>query len=96
MSALLVAGATAQDDLVAPLAVLKKGQVIDRDPLTKLTTTVTAIGQVGARRTVVITEENEIERMEYHYDARSGGLVRLRAINRLHHQDTLVRLVSTR
>jgi len=78
------------------LATLTTGQVLDKDPLTKVTTTVTHVGPIGERNMVVITEENPIQRIEYHYDARSGGLLRLHATNSRFHTDTLFRLKSTR
>ena len=55
----------------AGLAKLRQGQVLDRDPLTKVTIQVTGVG--GGR--VTVSEIGQVHRMAYTYDARTGMLV---------------------
>ena len=62
----------------AALRTLRGGQVIDQDPSTKITTTVSYVGNgpTGARE-VVISEVSQVQRLDYAYDLSSGLLVGL-------------------
>lgn len=55
---------------------LRPGTTIDRDAWTHLVTTVEYVGEVDGRRVCVLAETSPSYRLEYHYDLRSGGLVR--------------------
>lgn len=74
----------------AALARLTPGQVIDRDQVTRVVTTV---GQ-GTGNLVSITEANEVNRLDYGYDPRSGMLVHVRSIDGILNVVMELRLVS--
>jgi len=70
---------------IAPedLAKLKPGQVIDeKDKWTYVSLRVAHKGPLGGRKTVVLREESPIFTVDYHYDMRSGGLVRVHLTDR--------------
>ena len=66
------------------LAALKEGRVVDRDPLTQVTTTVTRVRRAAdGGGEVTVTEEGLSFRAERGYDLKTGALVKIRFVDQV-------------
>lgn len=82
---------------IAPRALgqLRTGQVVDTDPVTRVTASVGQFGRTPQGRvTVAITEVGVAHRIEYIYDAASGLLRFSRSFDQVLNAETQMRLVS--
>src|SRR5262249_28409633 len=82
---------------IAPraLAQLRSGQILDRDPVTRVTASVGRIGPIPSGRVAVtITESGAGEQIDYAYDASSGMLLSVHSFIRVLNYETQMSLVS--
>ncbi|MFP4055399.1 MAG: hypothetical protein ACLF0G_00845 [Candidatus Brocadiia bacterium] len=81
----------------AALAALRAGQVLDRDPLTQVVTSVSHAGPaLGLGRVVAVSESNAVQRLDYTYDAASGLLVAYGQVDGPLHMRTQMTLADQR
>lgn len=82
---------------IAPraLAQLHSGQILDADPVTRVTASVGRIGRIPSGRVAItITESGAGEQIDYAYDANSGMLLSVHTFNRVLNAEIQMSLVS--
>jgi hypothetical protein len=82
---------------IAPraLAQLRSGQILDTDPVTRVTASVGRIGRIPSGQVAVtITESGAGEQIDYVYDANDGVLLSVHTFDRVLNAETQMSLVS--
>ena len=81
----------------AGLAKLRAGQVLDQDPFTRVTTSVTHVGaSPRGGQVVTVSEAGQMQRHDYSYDGQTGMLIGLSASEQFLHTTRRLQLTGTR